>query len=191
MPDNDARLMERVRDDEHDALAELVERYQHELVGFFYHHCWNQLVAEELAQELFCKVYISRARYQATAKLRTWLYRIAHNLWIDHVRRQKHHHISLNAEVGSSSLRLVDVLAAAPEADPEAGALDAALRQRIQQAVDSLPQGQRDVFILANNHDMKYQEIATVLGIPEGTVKSRMHSAVRLLRDELHDLDNQ
>jgi len=188
MADDDVRIMERIRDDDRDAVVELVGRYQHELVGFFYHQCWDQLVAEELAQDVFVNVYRSRARYQPTAKVRTYLYRIAHNLWIDHIRRHKHHHnVSLDAEVGESALRLVDVLKAPAEADHDVGE-DDRVRTRIQKAVAALPEGQREVFVLANNHGMKYQDIGQTLGIPEGTVKSRMHAAVRFLRDELHDL---
>lgn len=185
--EDDIRIMERIRDDDREAVVELVERYQNELVGFFYHQCWDQLLAEELAQDVFVNVYRSRHRWQATAKLRTWLYRIAHNLWIDHVRRSRHAGVSLDAEMGGGALRLVDVLPARaePDADREDGER---VKTRIQQAVAALPAGQRDVFVLANNHGMKYQEIGDVLGIPEGTVKSRMHAAVRFLRDELQDL---
>ena len=186
-PEDDIRIMERIRDDDRQAVVELVERYQHELVGFFYHQCWDQLLAEELAQDVFVNVYRARHRYQATAKLRTWLYRIAHNLWIDHIRRQRHGNVSLDAEIGGAALRLVDVLAAPAGADPDATSASQ-ITDRIQQAVATLPAGQRDVFVLANNQGMKYQDIAEVLGIPEGTVKSRMHSAVRFLRDELQDL---
>ena len=186
-PEGDIRIMERIRDDDRQAVVELVERYQHELVGFFYHQCWDQLLAEELAQDVFVNVYRARHRYQATAKLRTWLYRIAHNLWIDHIRRQRRGNVSLDAEVGGAALRLVDVLAAPASADPDATSVEQ-ITGRIQQAVAALPAGQRDVFVLANNQGMKYQDIAEVLGIPEGTVKSRMHSAVRFLRDELQDL---
>jgi len=186
-PDDDIRIMERIRDDDRQAVVELVERYQHELVGFFYHQCWDQLLAEELAQDVFVNVYRSRHRYQATAKLRTWLYRIAHNLWIDQIRRQRHGNVSLDAEIGGAALRLVDVLAAPAGVDPDATSAEQ-ITARIQLAVAGLPAGQRDVFVLANNQGMKYQDIAEVLGIPEGTVKSRMHSAVRLLRDELQDL---
>ncbi len=186
-PEDDIRIMERIRDDDRQAVVELVERYQHELVGFFYHQCWDQLLAEELAQDVFVNVYRARHRYQATAKLRTWLYRIAHNLWIDHIRRQRRGNVSLDAEIGGASLRLVDVLEAPGGADPDATS-EAQIKGRIQQAVAGLPAGQRDVFVLANNQGMKYQDIAEVLGIPEGTVKSRMHSAVRFLRDELQDL---
>lgn len=185
--DGDVRIMERIRDDDREAVVELVGRFQNELVGFFYHQCWDQLTAEELTQDVFVNVYRSRARYQPTAKVRTYLYRIAHNLWIDHLRRHKHHQVSLDAEVGESALRLVDVLKAPSERECDAGE-DDRMRARIQVAVSALPEGQREVFVLANNHGMKYHDIGQVLGIPEGTVKSRMHAAVRFLRDELQDL---
>lgn len=184
--DEDVRIMERIRDDDREAVVDLIRRFQNELVGFFFHQCFDQLLAEELAQDVFVNVYKSRHRYQATAKVRTYLYRIAHNLWIDHLRRQKHHTVSLDAEYGSANLRLVDVIDSPVDGHDERD--EAHLRSRIQQAVAQLPEGQREVFVLANNHGMKYQEIAQVLGIPEGTVKSRMHSAVRNLRDDLADL---
>lgn len=186
--DEHVRLMERIRDGDQEAVILLVERFQHELVGFFYHLCWDQLVAEELAQDVFVNVYRSRSRYQATAKVRTYLYRIAHNLWIDHLRRQRRH-LSLDAELGEQSLRLINLLKAPDEPDDlERSARDRIIRNRVQEALGNLPDGQREVFVLANNHGMRYQDIASVLGIPEGTVKSRMHNAVRALRGELADL---
>jgi RNA polymerase sigma-70 factor (ECF subfamily) len=185
--DSDQLIMERIRDGDQQAVVELVQRFQNELLGFFYHLCWDQLVAEELVQDVFVNVYRSRARYQPTAKVRTFLYRIAHNLWIDHVRRQKHH-VSIDAEMGDRSLRLADVLKAPGGGDSDLDGRDETIRSRIQESLDGLPEGQREVFVLANNHGMKYQEIAEVLGIPEGTVKSRMHNAVRALRDDLQDL---
>lgn len=185
--DDDIAIMERMRDDDREAVVELVRRYQNELVGFFYHQCFDQLLAEEMTQDVFVNVYKSRHRYQATAKVRTFLYRIAHNLWIDHLRRNRHHHVSLDAEYGASNLRLVDVLDAPDANGHDEGHADH-VRRRIHQAVALLPEGQREVFVMANQQNMKYQEIAQILGIPEGTVKSRMHNAVRHLRDELADL---
>lgn len=177
-------LMEQVRDGQLDALDALVRRYQDELVGFFYHQCWDQLIAEELAQDVFVNVFKARARYQATARVRTFFYRIAHNLWIDHLRRLRRH-LSLDADDGGSAL--ADRLPAPPET-PSGGSRDQVIRARVCAALEELPEGQREVFVLANNHGMKYQEISDVLGIPEGTVKSRMHHAIRHLRDLLGDL---
>lgn len=180
-------LMARVRDGDREAVIAIVERYQSELIGFFYHLCWDQLAAEELAQDVFVRLYSARERWQPTARLRTWIYRIAHNLWIDSLRRRRGL-VSLDAERGEAGLRLSEVLPAAAGADPDAGDRDAQIRERVRSALAELPEGQREVFVLANNHGMKYQDIAASLGIPEGTVKSRMHHAVRFLRDELADL---
>ena len=187
--DPDARIMARVRDGDQDAVVDLVHRYQDELTGFFYHLSWDQLVAEELAQDVFVNAYRARERWVPTARVRTWLYRIAHNLWIDHLRRQKRH-LSLDAEMGGEGVRYSDLLPAS-EITNEAAEIERRaddIRSRVQIALAELPDGQRAVFVLANNHGMKYQDIAQVLGIPEGTVKSRMHGAVRILRDLLRDL---
>jgi len=185
--DPDVQIMERVRDGEQDAVIELVGRFQNELVGFFYHLGWDQLIAEELAQDVFVNVWRSRARWVATAKVRTWIYRIAHNLWIDHLRRHKRHQ-SLDAALDQDDqLHLSDVLAA-PTIAPDHADHDRSIRERAEQALGDLPEGQREVFVMANDLGMKYQEIAAVLGIPEGTVKSRMHHAVRALREDLADL---
>ena len=183
--DPDVAVMERIKADDQEAVVELVGKYQSEFVGFFFHLCWDQLVAEELTQDVFVNVYRSRARYVATARVRTYLYRIAHNLWIDHLRRRRRH-FSLDAGDDEDGPRFGDSFAA--PAIHDGAARDVRIRDRVQQALDLLPAGQREVFVLANNHGMKYQDIAGVLGIPEGTVKSRMHNAVRALRDELADL---
>lgn len=183
----DLALMQRVHDGDREAVIGLVERYQDELIGFFFHLSWDQLASEELAQDVFVRLYQARERWQPTARLRTWIYRIAHNLWIDRLRR-KRNLLSLDAERGEEGMRLSDILAAPAAGDPEAAERDEAIRSRVRAALAELPEGQREVFVLANTNGMKYHEIAAVLGIPEGTVKSRMHHAVRLLRDELADL---
>lgn len=183
--DPDVAVMERIKNGDQEAVIELVGKYQSELIGFFFHLSWDQLVAEELAQDVFVNVFRSRERYVATARVRTFLYRIAHNLWIDHLRRQRRH-LSLDVGFDEDGPRFGDSLAAPAIADHEQR--NEHIRERVQQALDLLPAGQREVFVLANNHGMKYQEIAGVLSIPEGTVKSRMHHAVRILRDELADL---
>ena len=185
--DPDVAIMTRVREGSQAAVDDLVARFQHELVGFFYHLAWDQGIAEELAQDVFVNIWRSRDRWVPTAKVRTWMYRIAHNLWIDHVRRHKRH-LSLDAELdGEGSLNLADVLPAAAVHQPDVER-DHTIRDRVQQALTDLPEGQREVFVMANDLGMRYQEIGAILGIPEGTVKSRMHHAVRALREDLADL---
>lgn len=186
MDDPDRSIMERTRAGDQEAMVDLVKRFQDELVGFFYHLSWDQTVSEELAQDVFVNCWRARERWEPTARVRTWLYRIAHNRWIDQCRR-KHRHFSLDAESGEQGLRLADVLPAKPlpTSDDQD---DQRIRSRVQTAVEALPEGQRAVFVLANQQGLKYSEISDILHIPEGTVKSRMHSAVRQLRDELADL---
>jgi RNA polymerase sigma-70 factor (ECF subfamily) len=185
--DPDIRTMERIRDGDQEAVVDLVGRFQDELIGFFFHLCWDQLISEELAQDVFVNVYRSRTRWVATAKVRTWVYRIAHNLWIDHLRRQRRH-LSIDADGEGERPPLAEALAAPRSDDPEAADRDRVIRDRVARALADLPEGQRLVFVMANNQGLRYQEIAAVLGIPEGTVKSRMHNAVRALRDDLVDL---
>ncbi|MCS6969432.1 MAG: sigma-70 family RNA polymerase sigma factor [Planctomycetota bacterium] len=183
----DLALMARVRDGDREALVAIVRRYQDELIGFFYHLCGDQLRSEELAQDVFVRVYAARTRWQPTARLRTWLYRIAHNLWIDQLRRQRPL-LSLDAERASDGQRWHEVLAAAPAREAPDEEHRRYLRQRVQAALAALPAGQREVFVLACDQGLPYRDIAEILGIPEGTVKSRMHHAVRALRDRLADL---
>ncbi len=176
--------MARVRDGSEAALEDLVALYQGELLGFFFHLSFDQLVAEELAQDVFVKAWHARSRWVPTATVRTWLYRIAHNRWIDHLRTRRHL-ASLDAgdEAGDRLSATIPATAAATvEDDP------GRVQARVQEALDLLPAGQREVFVLANNHGLRYHEISEILGIPEGTVKSRMHHAVRALREELADL---
>ena len=191
MIDGDVTLLERLRDhdEQHeldDALGQLVERYQHELVGFFYHHIWDQSTAEDLAQTVFIKLFQARKRYQVQAKVRTYIYRIAHNVWIDHLRR-KRPTISLDQQRGPTGRPLSDSLAA-KQADVIEQDEQEFLRQHIQDAVDQLSDGHREVFVMANNQGLAYPDISDILGIPVGTVKSRMYHAVRQLREALKDV---
>jgi RNA polymerase sigma-70 factor (ECF subfamily) len=188
-PEEDIQTLERLREGDLEAMTQLVERFQTEMVGFFYNNCWDHLLAEELAQSVFVKVFTARERYQATAQVRTFLYRIAHNVWIDHLRRQRRT-VSLDASRDEEGGTLKDLLMAAPSGPDEADVLERAgtIRSRVREALEQLPSGQREVFLLANNHDMKYQEISRILSIPEGTVKSRMFAAIRTLREKLKDL---
>ena len=183
---DDHAVMERLKTGDQTAMTALVVRFQHELVGFFFNHCWDQTIAEELAQDCFVNCFRARERWQPTAKVRTYLYRIAHNLWIDHLRRQRKL-VSIDHEDEDGGSLASEL--AAPETRVDRGpAHDAEVRERVREALERLSPGHRDVFLLANNQGMRYHEISAVLGIPEGTVKSRMHHAVRILRDELADL---
>ncbi len=168
-----------------EAFEALVGRYEAALVRYFYRCTWDRARAEDLAQEVFVKLVTHSRDYEPTAKFTTYMYRVAHNLWVDDFRRRRHERgqVSLEAEGGDgTSLREV-VLSGAD--DPRDSARKEEIVEAVIEAVESLPEGHRAVFVLAEVEGMKYAEVAGILGIPEGTVKSRMHAAVIRLRERL------
>lgn len=173
-----------LRDHDSDgAMDRLVGAYQQELVGFFYARLFRQDVAEDLAQQVFIKLYRARSRWEPRASARTFLYRIAHNALIDHLRRRRPA-VSLEAD---EEFPLRNRLP-----DPRSGGdplFDQEVRQRITAALDDLSDAHREVFILGQIQALPYCEISEILEIPEGTVKSRMYTAMRRLRVALGDLE--
>ena len=190
MSRSDAELMlEFQQTDNEDAFAELVEKYQKPLINFFYRLLWDEQRAEDLTQEVFCRVFVHRKSYKAKAKFSTYVFRIARNLWIDHYRSQgKNPRVtSLYVPVGKdgSGQELIDTIPAPDSAETTAAQSEIALK--LQEALSQLSEEQRLTFALAKNQGMKYAEIAETLRVPVGTVRSRMHSAVQKLQRILRE----
>ncbi len=158
------------------AFEALVEALQGRLIQYFSMLARDAALAEDLAQEVFLRLYRARASYRVEAKLETYLYRIAHNLWKDHLRRIKRRApvIRLDEAVGVEH-------AASEETDPTV-MLDWDVLVR---AIGALPEKQRQVFLLSRIEEMSFPEISQVLEIPVGTVKSRMYHALAFLREML------
>ena len=197
MPEGDEDLMLRLqRDGSDDVFDRLVERHQRGLLNFFYQFCWDRALAEDLCQEVFCRVFTHRQSYKVTAKFSTYLYRIARNLWIDYGRSRKNRPgtVSLDAETKNGAR--VDQLELKPRVPHHEPEVDERLRAKeladsIKEALDQLPPEQREVFVMAKNQGMKYSEVAEILDIPVGTVRSRMHAATRHLQRLLKHLVNR
>lgn len=164
---------------DHAAFEQLVIRCQDGLIQFFTMLSKNHALAEDLAQEVFVRLYRSRTAYRHQGRFKTYLYRIARNLWTDHLRREnpRCRDLSLDAPDRHGN-PLSGTLAAEPRRGPPSGKQNKALVQ----ALLRLPRQQREVLLLSLIEEMTYPEIAAVLEIPAGTVKSRMHHAVRKLR---------
>jgi RNA polymerase sigma-70 factor (ECF subfamily) len=184
----DEELMLRTGRGDTDAFEALVKRHERRVVGYFHRLHWDRYRAEDQAQEVFIRLFTHARDYVPTARFTTYMYRIAHNYWVDDIRRAKKERgqISLDAhDEDGTSLR--DLVMAGTE-DPRDKARKEEVLDAVIAAVDTLPDEQKAVFVLSEVKEMRYADIAEMLGIPVGTVKSRMHGAIRRLRTRLADI---
>ncbi len=187
--DPDTRLMLGVRDDEPGAFEELVERYQHRLVGVMHHLVGNAAEAEDLAQEVFLRVYRARKKYRARCKFSTWLFTIANNLAVNARRaRQRKPVVSLNAQdSGPLGPRPAEQLLHDSGSQPVKRIQQQELAEVIRQALDGLNERQRLAVLLNKFEDMNYAEIAEVMRLTPKAVKSLLCRARTNLRAALQD----
>jgi RNA polymerase sigma-70 factor (ECF subfamily) len=185
--DPDIRLMLRVRSDDSAAFAELVERYQNRLVAILCHVIGTPEEAEDLAQEVFLRVYRTRHRYTPKAKFSTWLFTIANNLALNAIRDRKRRQ-TLPLEVRDSSdqhLAMSESLASDRTAPPTQHLQQQELASVIQSALAELNERQRVAVVLNKFEDMNYSEIAEVMGLSTKAVKSLLSRARGKLREAL------
>src|SRR5438093_8363153 len=181
--------MLRVRDDDAAAFAELVELYQHRLVTVMHHLIGNKEEAEDLAQEVFLRVYRTRKKYRPRAKFSTWLFTIANNLALNALRsRQRKPVVPLNVrDSGPLGPRPAEQLAR----DKGSGPVQKIQRQEmaalIKKALNDLNERQRMAVMLNKFEDMGYAEIAEVMGLTVKAVKSLLSRARSNLRVALQD----
>ncbi len=173
-----------------DAFAALYDRWSGPILRYFWHFCYDRDAAEDLMQETFLRVWRAAPRYEVRARFSTFLFQVAKNLWINEREKvlRRPLRVSLDAprdgEDGGDGSSLAERLdGGGPR--PEEEASRAETGRRIRAAVDGLSEKLREVLVLAAFQEMPYGEVAEILGIPEGTVKSRMWAAVRALRDRL------
>ena len=185
--DPDHELVRAVLDGDATAYRGLVERYQGRIYSVCYGMVRNTEDARDLAQDAFVKAYQNLSRFRLQSSFYTWLCRIAMNVSIDHLRRQKVRRAELYEDgVVTKEQGGVISLAHARE-DPSRNLERKRLQQRIAEAVDDLPEDQKQVIILREIEGLAYKEIAEVMQIPEGTVMSRLYYARKKLQATLKD----
>lgn len=184
----DEQLVEAYREGEVAALETLVRRYQAELLGFLTRQLGNRAAAEDVFQETFLQVHQSAEHFDVSRRFRPWLFTIAANKGRDWYRKNSRRMsmVDLSAPVRPESLsenaarggaNIIDFLA--DEGEPVDARLDETeLRELVRTTIDSMPFLLREILLLAYFQRLSYQDIADSLGIPLGTVKSRLHSAV-------------
>lgn len=180
-------LLSRFRDGDATAFRQLVDQYRDRMVQFFYRLCWDRDRAEDLAQDLFVKLLLGSRAYRPEGRLQTFVYRIATNLWIDHYRQMKPRprFQSLDQVLLPDGEHARCAGHAAPGPDPAHALADDEERAALRLAIERLTEPHRIVFELAVYQEQPYADIAELLGIPIGTVKSRMHNAVNALKTML------
>lgn len=182
MPEDDRELMAVAASGSREAFDALVTRWSARLMSFFYRQCGDRGLAEDCVQEVFVRLYKSRDRYQPEASFATFLFTIARHYWIDVSRarrvRPDQRGRGDDGEEGEGRLeRLVDSTEA-----PPIHAMLADDVVRLRSALLRLPETLRDAVQLGVIEALPYSEVATLLRIPVGTVKSRVHAAVQALR---------
>jgi RNA polymerase sigma-70 factor, ECF subfamily len=185
---DEAQVMLRVRDGDDDAFNYLVERYHRPMISFMYRMVHNAAIAEELAQEVFLRVYRSRATYAADAKFSTWLYRIATNLAVNHARDNKHERPEEKAsldEVNEDTGLSIDLADGRPNIEQEI--LRRERLRAIRQQVEALPERQRMAVMMHKYQELDYRQIAEVLHLSESATKSLLFRAYETLRQSLKD----
>lgn len=184
-------LMVRFRGGDVRAFEVLLQRHRNPVFEFILrsvgHH--NPTHAEDLTQETFLRVVKQASTYEQRAKFTTWLYTLARNLCIDAARRRKHRKAQSLDTADDEGHSLLDRTASRdPAVDRQA--IGGELRQRLTRAIESLPEDQREVFLLREEADLSFKEIADIVGVSENTVKSRMRYALEKLRESLDEFQD-
>ena len=184
----DAEVMLKVKAGDDAAFGFLVQKYRRPMVSFMYRMAHNSAAAEDLAQEVFLRVYRSRTGYEASAKFTTWLYRIATNLAMNFTRDTRHerpeNQVSLDEPAEEDAPR-VDV--ADQGLNAEQNLLRRERMQEIRKRVQSLPERQRLAVVMHKYQAMDYKQIAEVLKLSESATKSLLFRAYETLREQLRE----
>jgi RNA polymerase sigma-70 factor (ECF subfamily) len=184
----DAEVMLRVKAGDDAAFDYLLQKYRRPMMNFMFRMARNPAVAEELAQEVFLRIYRSREKYEASAKFTTWLYRIATNLAVNHARDTRHERpentVSLDEPDENTGVSM-DV------PDGSLSAEEVLMRRErlcaIRQRVEALPERQRIAVVMHKYQQMDYREISLVLKLSESATKSLLFRAYETLRDQLKE----
>ncbi len=174
----DSALMLRYRDGDVAAFEVLYRRHNDALFRYLLRLCRQHAAAEDVFQEVWGKIIKSRANYRPTAKFTTFLYHVAHNCFIDYIRRNKRHAVTADIE---------------PDTQPDSSELPETLtekslaRRRLDAALKTLPDEQRDVFLLHEEAGLSLDEIASITACKRETAKSRLRYAIRKLREAIDE----
>jgi RNA polymerase sigma-70 factor (ECF subfamily) len=176
-PDPDVELMLRFQRGDEAAFEELVKRHTRPVLNLVYRYVGDASRAEDVAQDIFVKVYRARMKYEPKAKFSTWLYRVAVNHCLNDIRSRKSQP-SLAAPIN-------DLLEHPSGEDPDARLRREELRRAVKEALDALPENQRMAVLLARYEELSYDQIAETMGMSLEAVKSVLFRAKENLQRAL------
>jgi len=168
-----------------DAFGKLVDAYQNRVYGFVRRMVANPDEASDITQDVFIRAFQSFGRFDARSSIRTWLFRIAYNLCIDRARKADRSISEVGMNLSPESDEQVDV--ADNRWQPEKVAIDLELQQAVEEGIRTMSDKLRTVLLLHDREDTPYEEIARVVGVPVGTVKSRLFLARAHLQNVLRN----
>ncbi len=176
---NERLLVGKLKQGDEHAFAQLIHLYEHRVYAMAFRFTGSREDAEDITQETFLGVLSSLNRFRGASKLSTWVYRIAMNHCLEHVRRRKADTVPLNEELA--------ITTSSPGDDPARSAEQCEASDAVQNALLGLSPDHRQVVVLHELQELTYGEIADALDIPVGTVKSRLFNAMRKLKELLSD----
>lgn len=186
---SDEELLSEIQNGYINAFKELVEKYHSPIINFFYRLCNERNLAEDLAQEVFIKLYTHIDTFELKGRFIKYLFRIARNHWIDKLRHDapRPKTVSMDNPLGEGETTAKEYIST--DVNHPSSALEKKeMSKIITEALDKLPQEQKMVILLSEFHGLSYEEISEVMNIPLGTVKSRIHFAISKLRSILKDV---
>ena len=178
----DFTLMERIGAGDHEAFRQLVVRHQNAVIGTVAKMLGNPSEAEDIAQQVFLRIWRHAKRYRPDAKFTTYLYTITRNLVFNETRRKSRKKEVSSDEREENSNRLIE---ANPDRQPDSELLQAELQRAVDDAIAGLPETQRMAVVLRRYEQLSYEEIAAVLGLSVSAIKSLLFRARTSLRDAL------
>ena len=182
----DSELVERALGGSPEAYGDLVLRYQRPVFSLIVRMVRNGAIAEELAQDVFIKAYHHLGSFDPRRKFSSWLFKVAHNATIDHLRRRQLATVPLEPEEGEGP-RLAELLSGPESEGPEGQAMRSELARALDEALAELRPEHREILLLRFGQGLSYSELAEVLGLALGTVKTHIHRARKRLARILED----
>ncbi len=181
----DRELVAAVLAGETDRYGDIVERYQGRLVNYVFRLLRDYAEAHDLAQEVFLKTYQALDRYDPKYKFSTWLFRVAQNAAIDHLRKRRLQLVSMDRPSGEPGEKPWEF--PSPRSSPYADLRNRERGEAIQRAIDALPWEYRELIVMRHYGELSYDEIATLKRMPLGTVKNKLFRGRQILKEALRD----